>query len=102
MAANLLKAGHKLTVFDLAPAAVSALVAKGASAAASPAAAAASADVVVTMLPSSPHVSSVYNAGGVLAASKRGALLVDSSTIDPATSRSIAKAAAERGLRMLE
>ena len=104
MAANLLKKGHALSVFDVAPAATRALVAQGARAAASPAEAARGADAVVTMLPSSPHVRDCYDAaaGGVFAAARKGALLVDSSTIDPGVSRALAAAARARGLRMVD
>ena len=59
-------------------------------AAASAAEAVATADIVVTMLPSSPHVESVYTGdGGVLAAARKGTLCVDMSTIDPAVSRRV-------------
>ena len=53
MAANLLKAGHALSVFDLVPAAVAAAVAAGARAAASAADAVTDAEVVISMLPAS-------------------------------------------------
>src|SRR5438105_1130959 len=60
-------------------------------------------DLVITMLPSSPHVEAVYTGdGGVLAAARRGTLCVDMSTIDPAASRRVAGAAAERGLRFMD
>jgi 3-hydroxyisobutyrate dehydrogenase-like beta-hydroxyacid dehydrogenase len=73
MAANLLKAGHQLTGFDLMPAAVEALLAKGGQAAKSAAEAAAAGDVVITMLPAGPHVRAVYlDEGGVLANARRG------------------------------
>jgi 3-hydroxyisobutyrate dehydrogenase len=104
MAANLQRRGHALAVFDVAAAAAAPLVAAGARLAASPADAARGADAVVTMLPSSPHVREVYErAGGVFdAAAGSGALLVDSSTIDPGVSRALAAAARARGLRMLD
>ena len=56
MARNVLKGGHALTVFDLNPAAVEALVAAGARAAATPREAAEGAEVVITMLPDAPDV----------------------------------------------
>jgi 3-hydroxyisobutyrate dehydrogenase len=63
----------------------------------------ATADIVITMLPSSPHVESVYAGdGGVLAAARRGTLCVDMSTIDPAVSRRVAAAARERGVRFVD
>lgn len=103
MARNLLKAGHSLTVFDIVAGNVAGLVAHGAAAAASARQAAAAGELVITMLPSSPHVRSAYLAeDGVLAGAASGAVLVDSSTIDPHTAREVAAAAAARGLPMAD
>ena len=103
MARNLLKAGHSLTVFDVVQRNVGALTAVGAAAAASAKLAAAGADLVITMLPSSPHVKSVYlGEDGVLAGATGGIPLVDSSTIDPHTARDVAAAAADRGNPMAD
>jgi 3-hydroxyisobutyrate dehydrogenase len=103
MAANLIKAGHELWGFDLAKPALDALAKGGGSAASSAAAAVSGADLVITMLPAGPQVRQVYTAeGGILAAAKSGALLIDCSTIDVETARSVAKAAAERGFDMLD
>ena len=60
MAANILKGGHSLTVFDLNPASVATLTAAGAKAAASPRDVGAASDIVVTMLPLPSHVEQVY------------------------------------------
>jgi len=103
MAANLVKKGFAVTAFDLNTEAVKAAVAAGMTAAASAAEAVAAADVVVTMLPSSPHVESVYGGdGGVINAARKGTLCIDMSTVDPAASRRVAAAAAERGLRFVD
>ena len=103
MAANLVKKGFTVTAFDMNPAAVKAAAAVGAAAAASAAEAVAGADLVITMLPSSPHVESAFTGdGGVLMAARKGTLLVDMSTIDPAVTRRLAAAAAERGLRFVD
>jgi len=103
MARNLLKAGHGLVVYDLVPAAVAALVGPGASAAKSIKEAARGAELLITMLPSSPHVKSAYlGADGVLAGIAPGVGLVDSSTIDPQTAREVASAAAARGNPMAD
>ena len=92
MAKNLVKKGFTVTAFDSNPEAVKAAAAAGMTAAASAAEAVTTADIVVTMLPSSPHVESVYTGdGGVLAAARRGTLCVDMSTIDPAVSQRVAK-----------
>jgi 3-hydroxyisobutyrate dehydrogenase len=103
MARNLLKAGHSLTVFDVVPGNVEALQRAGASAAKSARLAAASGEVVITMLPSSPHVKAVYlGDDGVLAGAARGTTLIDSSTIDPHTAREVAVQAEERGNPMAD
>ncbi len=103
MAANLLKAGHQVTGFDLAKPAAEAFARTGGSLAASVAAAVKEAEIVLTMLPAGPHVRQVYTGdGGVLGAAKAGALLIDSSTIDVETARAVTKAAAERGFDMLD
>ncbi len=103
MARNLLKAGHQLTVYDLVPPAVAALVAAGASAAKSLREAAGGAELLITMLPSSPHVRAAYlGADGLLAGVAPGVLLVDSSTIDPQAAREVAAAAAAHGNPMAD
>ena len=103
MAKNLLNKGFAVTAFDANPEAVTAAAAAGMTAAASAAECVATADIVITMLPSSPHVQSVYTGdGGVLAAARRGTLCVDMSTIDPAVSRRVAAAGKELGLRFID
>ncbi|MFL1403757.1 3-hydroxyisobutyrate dehydrogenase [Marinobacter sp. M1N3S26] len=104
MASNLLKAGHELTVFDLVPAAVEKARAEGATAADSIAAVAGSdVELVITMLPAAKHVKAVYLAeDGILANVARGVHLIDSSTIDPMTSRDVAAQAAKQGNPMLD
>ncbi|HEX7854759.1 MAG TPA: NAD(P)-binding domain-containing protein [Sphingobium sp.] len=66
MAANLLRAGHSLKVFDLSPAAVAEAVAVGAIATASAPDAASDADVVITMLPNGATVRAIYEGQGGL------------------------------------
>jgi 3-hydroxyisobutyrate dehydrogenase len=103
MAANLLKAGHPVAGFDLAPPAMAALAKAGGKPASGIAAAAAEAEIVITMLPAGPQVRAVYGGTeGVLAAAKPGALLVDCSTIDVETARALIKEAAARGFDMLD
>ncbi|WP_313271646.1 3-hydroxyisobutyrate dehydrogenase [Stenotrophomonas sp.] len=103
MAANLAKAGHQLHVFDLTPASVAAAVAAGATAAASAADAVINADIVVSMLPASRHVEALYLGDtGLLASIPAGALVIDCSTIAPASARKVADAAAVRGLTMID
>src|ERR1700719_848332 len=103
MAANLVRAGHQVTGFDLVPGAVEALTTKGGRAVASVAEAAAAGDIVITMLPAGPQARSVYlDEGGVLASARRGALLIDCSTIDVETARAVAAAAKGAGFDMLD
>jgi 3-hydroxyisobutyrate dehydrogenase len=103
MARNLVKRGFTVAAYDTNAEAVQAAAGAGTAAAAAAAEAVATADLVVTMLPSSSHVQSVYAGdGGVLAAARKGTLCVDMSTIDPAVSRRVAAAAAERGIRFID
>jgi 3-hydroxyisobutyrate dehydrogenase len=103
MAANLVKAGHQVTGYDIVPGAVAALTAVGGRAAASAAEAAAAGEIVITMLPAGPQVREVYlGNGGVLGRARKGALLVDCSTIDVDTARAVAAAAREAGFDMLD
>jgi 3-hydroxyisobutyrate dehydrogenase len=103
MARNLLKHGHRLTVYDVVPDLVKKLTDAGAAAAASPAEAAGAAEAVITMLPASAHVRSVYLGDrGVLAGARSGTLLIDSSTIDPHTARDVASGASAKGLTLLD
>jgi len=103
MATNLVKKGFTVTAYDLNPEAIKAAVAAGMTGAASAAEAVTGADIVVTMLPSSPHVEAAYGGdGGVINAARKGTLCVDMSTVDPAASRRVATAAAERGIRFVD
>jgi 3-hydroxyisobutyrate dehydrogenase len=103
MARNLLKAGHALVVYDVVKANVDLLVAAGASAQSSARLATKEAELVITMLPSSPHVRTVYlGEDGVLAGVARGIPLVDSSTIDPHTAREVAQSAEKHGNPMAD
>lgn len=103
MAANLARAGYTVQVFDLLPAAIDAAVVAGARAAASARDAVAGAEVVISMLPASRHVEALYlGEAGILDAIEPDALLIDSSTIAPATAQKVAAAAAARGLRMID
>ena len=103
MARNLIKAGHTLCVFDIVKTNVEALTALGASAAQSPKDCAAQGELVITMLPSSPHVKAVYLGGdGLMAGVKTGTTLVDCSTIDPHTAREVAAQCVERGNPMAD
>jgi len=103
MARNVLKNGHALTVFDVAPAAVRALVAAGARAAATPAQVAEASDVVITMLPDAPDVERVaLGRDGIVQGLRAGSVYVDMSTIDPETTRRVAAAVRAKGAAMVD
>lgn len=103
MAVNLLKAGYSVIGFDPYPPAVAEFVAQGGQGAESTAAAVIEADAVVTMLPAGPQARSVYlETDGILSHAPAGALFIDCSTIDVATARAIAAAAAESGFAMVD
>ena len=103
MAANLAAAGHRVSGFDLVPAAVKSASARGVAAAASAAEAVRGAEAVITMLPAGEEVRAAYlGEGGLISAAEAGSLLIDSSTIDVASARAVHEAAAAAGHLMLD
>ncbi|MCL1961479.1 MAG: 3-hydroxyisobutyrate dehydrogenase [Desulfovibrionaceae bacterium] len=102
MAANLARAGYPVQAFDLSEAACAAARQAGAGIAASAIEAVKGAAVVISMLPASRHVETLYLGQGVLAAIEPGALVIDCSTIAPASAQKVAQAAAARGLAMID
>ncbi|MEA2744190.1 MAG: 3-hydroxyisobutyrate dehydrogenase, partial [Acetobacteraceae bacterium] len=110
MAANLVKAGHSVTGYDLNPAALEALAKAGGKVAKTAADAVAGASVVITMLPAGEHVREVYlNQGGLIDVVKgtdvvkaTGPLLIDCSTIDVDSARTVTASAETAGLAMLD
>ncbi len=103
MAKNILKGGYSdLLVSDLNKAAVEEVVACGAKAATNKEIGE-SCDVVLTMLPNSPHVKSVMlGETGVAAYMKPGAVFIDMSSINPVASKEIAAVLAEKNIEMLD
>jgi 2-hydroxy-3-oxopropionate reductase len=103
MALRLVRAGFPIVVHNRSPQAVEELAGEGAETASSPREIAERADVVVTMLPDSPDVEAVVlGDDGVIAAVREGMLLVDMSTIAPATARQVHAALAERGVEAVD
>ncbi len=103
MAANLVKAGHTVTGYNLTQPPIDALVAAGGRGATGIAEAVADAEIVVTMVPADLEVREVVlGEGGVLANAPRGSLLIDMSSITPQTSIAVAEAAKEKGIRVLD
>jgi len=103
MARNLLKAGYRVKAFDVLSSALGAVAAAGAVAASSAQATASDVEAVVTMLPAGMQVREIFlGKNGVIAAAKKGTLLIDSSTIDVETARNVIDAATEAGMDMVD
>ena len=103
MAANLVKAGHAVSGFDLIPAAIERARSAGVSIARSAADAAISAEVVITMLPAGRHVLAAYGGpDGLLAAVKPGSLFLDCSTIAVDDAREVHRNVGAAGHRCLD
>jgi 3-hydroxyisobutyrate dehydrogenase len=101
MAPNLAKAGHEVRAFDLSEDALGRAVEHGRTAAKSAAEACKGADAVVTMLPAGKHVAEVYRTA-VFGAAPKTAILIDCSTIDVATAKTIESEAQAAGYAMVD
>ncbi|MBR9872752.1 MAG: 2-hydroxy-3-oxopropionate reductase [Vibrionaceae bacterium] len=103
MSKNLLKAGYSLVVLDRNQETVKELVDAGAELATSPKEIALASDVIITMLPNSPHVKEVaLGENGLIEGAREGLTLIDMSSIAPLASQEIAAALAEKGMKMLD
>lgn len=103
MAARLLEAGHAVQIFDPNTSAVEALVRQGAIATPSPAKAAQGAEAVFTSLPNPAILrDAIEGPDGVLAADLTGVTVIDVSTVDPETARSLAAAVEAKGGRFVD
>jgi len=103
MSKNLLKAGHSVVVFDVAPAPVADVVAAGGTAAKSSKEAASQADVIITMLPDGPEVeAAVLGPGGILEGAAKGSTVVDMSSISPVVAQKVGVACAAKGVEFLD
>ncbi len=103
MVKNLLKAGHGVVAYDIVEANVEDVVSAGAKRAESCKHVAQSAELIITMLPNSPHVkTAVCGENGVLDGAKPGTILVDMSSIAPLAAREIAQMCAAKGVKMLD
>lgn len=103
MAANLVKAGHQVKAFDLSQPACQVAREQGVEVAASVAEATEGAGIVISMLPASKHVESLYlSEDGVLALLAADALVIDCSTIAPASAQKVAQAARAKGIHMID
>lgn len=103
MAKNLLKAGKSVVVYDVASEPVEEVVRAGAETAASPKDVAGGTDVIITMLPNSPHVREVLcGKDGLLEGLSAGKIVVDMSSIAPIASREMCGLVREKGCEMLD
>lgn len=103
MARNLLSKGYGLIVNDVMPDAMDELKKDGATVASNPADIAEQTKLIVTMLPSSPHVREVYTGkSGIFNKVQKDTLLIDSSTIDPAVSQEMAALASSKAATFMD
>ncbi len=103
MAANILKGGHELTVFDRSPEAVAKLVQAGAKAAATAREVGAASEIVVTMLPEPQHVEQVVlGKDGLAEGLPPGGIVIEMSTIDPGTSVRVGDALRKLGMELVD
>jgi 2-hydroxy-3-oxopropionate reductase len=103
MSKNLIKAGYDLIVRDINQSVVDEVVAVGAKSVATAKAVAQEADIIITMLPNSPHVKEVVlGQDGILEGARKGTTFIDMSSIAPLVSRELAAKLAERGVEMLD
>ena len=103
MSKNLLKAGYSLVVADRNPESIAEVIAAGAETAATAKDIAEQCDVIITMLPNSPHVKEVaLGEGGIIEGAKPGTVLIDMSSIAPLASREISDALKAKGVDMLD
>lgn len=103
MSRNLLKAGYPLVVYDIVAPAVEEIVSAGAEKGSSPRDVAAKTDIIITMLPNSPHVKEVVlGKSGVFEAASPGSILIDMSSIAPLVAREVAAKLAEKKIRMMD
>ena len=103
MAANLIKGGHSLNVYDISADAMASLAAKGAKACEAVADVAEGADFVITMLPNGALVRAVLlGEGGVVPALSKDALVIDMSTVHPLETDALIADLADKGVEMME
>jgi 3-hydroxyisobutyrate dehydrogenase len=103
MAANLLRAGARLTVWNRAPGKATTLLGLGADEAASPAEVAARSDITVVCVSDTPDVEAVlFGADGIASGAAAGSLVIDCSTISPAATRGFGRRLAEGGVAMVD
>ena len=102
MAANILRAGYDLTVWNRTPGRITPLAESGAAVAAGPADLAGRSDIIITCVSDTPDVEAVIlGPGGVIEGARPGALVIDCSTISPEATRAIAVRLRQKGVHLL-
>ncbi|MBL4681599.1 MAG: 3-hydroxyisobutyrate dehydrogenase [Pseudomonadales bacterium] len=102
MAQNLLKAGHDVKGYDLVPETLSVFASHGGVVCAAAKDVVVDVDVLISMLPASSHVESLYLGEGIMSLIDASTLVIDCSTIAPASTRVVSEAAKARGIQMLD
>lgn len=103
MSKNLMKAGHQLFICDFNTVVKDEMVTLGAKVAENGAEVARECNVIITMLPNSPHVRTVaLGKGGIIETAKPGIVVIDMSSIDPMESQSIGAILAEKGIELMD
>ncbi len=103
MCKNLIDSGYKLVVYDINKEALNEVVEYGAKKSNSPKNVAKNSDIIVTMLPNSPHVKNVVlGENGVIEGVRRGQILIDMSSIAPFVSQEVAKELEKKGVEILD
>ncbi len=103
MSKNLLKVGYSLIVFDFNKDAVKEVTALGAEAGRSCKEVAEKSDVIITMLPNSPHVkTALFGVDGVFEGAKPASIVIDMSSIDPMVSKEIAAKLKEKNIDFID
>lgn len=103
MAGHLVKGGHKVYVYDINPAPLQELVAKGAIGCKSSKEVAERSEIIIIMVPDTPDVEQVlFGAAGVAEGVKKGSIVVDMSSISPIATKEFARKLADLGVEMLD
>jgi len=103
MVSNLLKAGHQIKAFDIVQELMDKATSEGALPCNEGVDAATDVEVLISMLPASAHVENLYlGESGILDHISADTLVIDCSTIAPASSIKVSEAAAERNIKMLD
>lgn len=103
MARNLMKKGYSLVVYNRSKGPIEELVNDGAKAALSPKEVAEKSEIIITMLPDSPEVAEVIlGRNGLLEGARKGAIIIDMSSISPVITKKIYKEVSKKCVKMID